>query len=181
MRRGRSYTALTDGDLVHCAGTAAEQARRSDPTVIHQERGLGLAAQQPDLVVDPEAAAVPTGAPRAFAQRKTVEQDGVMLFQNLDRLGLRDPDARAAVGQTIGLPPAAVPTTAEQVHDVMAVLFGVVAAQPKIAAGAGRRCEKTLRDCFSHRSEHRLHDPLRHLGSTAGNRTRIASIEKGAV
>src|SRR6516164_5466089 len=134
MRRRHSYTALTDGDLVHCAGTAAEQARRSDPTVIHQERGLGLAAQQPDLVVDPKAAAVPPGAPRAFAQRKTVEQDRVMLFQNLDRLGLRDPDTRAAVGQPIGLPPAAVPAAAEQVHAVMAVLFGIIAAKSEIAA-----------------------------------------------
>src|ERR1700740_1944694 len=42
MRRRRSYTALIDGDLIHCAGTAAEQTRRSDPTMIHQERGLGL-------------------------------------------------------------------------------------------------------------------------------------------
>src|SRR6516164_2292321 len=98
MRRRRSYTVLTDDDLVHCAGTAAEQARRSDPTVIHQERGFSLAAQQPDLVVDPKTAAMPPGAARAFAQRKTVEQDRVMLLQDLDRLGLRDPDARAAVG-----------------------------------------------------------------------------------
>src|SRR5262252_4519143 len=146
MRRRRSYTALTDGDLIDCAGTAAEQARRSDPTVIHQERGLGLAAQQPDLVVDPEAVPVPPGAPRTFAQRKTVEQDRVMLFQNLDRLGFRDPDARAAIGQPISLPPAAVPAAAEQVHDIVPVLFGVVSAKPEIAAGAGRRREQTLRD-----------------------------------
>jgi hypothetical protein len=33
----------------------------------HQERGLRLAAQQPDLVVDPKTTAVPPGAPRAFA------------------------------------------------------------------------------------------------------------------
>src|SRR5215831_18825031 len=75
MRRRRSYAALAHGNLVHGAGTAAEQARRSDPTVIHQERGFRLAAQQPDLIVDPEAVAMPPGAPRAFAQRKAVEQD----------------------------------------------------------------------------------------------------------
>src|SRR5215831_21330816 len=61
MRRRGNHVGLADGNLVHCAGTAAEQARRSDPTVIHQERGLGLAAQQPDLVVDPKTAAVPPG------------------------------------------------------------------------------------------------------------------------
>jgi len=36
---------------------------------------------------------MPPGAARAFAQREAVEQDRVMLFENLDRLGLRDPDA----------------------------------------------------------------------------------------
>jgi hypothetical protein len=61
--------------------------------MIHQERGCSLAAQQPDLVVDPEAAAMPPGAPRAFAQGEAVEQDRVMLFENFDGLGLRDPDA----------------------------------------------------------------------------------------
>jgi hypothetical protein len=61
--------------------------------MIHQERGFRLAAQQPDLVVDPKTAAMPPGAARAFAQREAVEQDRVMLFENLDRLGLRDPDA----------------------------------------------------------------------------------------
>src|SRR6516165_4673514 len=80
MRGRRDYAALADGNLVHCAGTAAEQARWSDPTVIHQERGLGLAAQQPNLVVDPKTAPVPPGAPRAFTQREAVEQDRVMLF-----------------------------------------------------------------------------------------------------
>src|SRR5215472_7891624 len=104
--------------------------------MIHQERGFRLDTKQPDLVVDPKTAAVPPGAPRAFAQGEAVEQDRVMLFQNLDRLGLRDPDARAAVGQPVGLPPAAVSAAAEQVHDVMAVLFGIVAAKPEIAAGA---------------------------------------------
>jgi hypothetical protein len=50
----RNYPALTDGNLVDCTGAAAEQARRPDPTVIHQERGFNLAAQQPDLVVEPK-------------------------------------------------------------------------------------------------------------------------------
>src|SRR5262252_8922481 len=98
MRRGRNHAGLTDGNLVHCAGAAAEQARRPDAPMIHQERGFGLAAQQPDLVVDPEPAAMPPRAPRAFAQREAVEQDRVMLLENFDGLGLRDPDARAAVG-----------------------------------------------------------------------------------
>src|ERR1700751_5335031 len=99
MRRRGNYAGLTDANLVHCAGTAADQARRPDPPMIHEERGFCLAAQQPDLVVNPKAAAMPPSAPRAFAQGEAVEQDRVMLFENLDGLGLRDPDARAAVGQ----------------------------------------------------------------------------------
>src|SRR6516225_10584515 len=67
--------------------------------------------------------------------------------------------------------PAAVPATAEQVHDVMAVLFGIVAAKSEIAAGTSRRRGKALRDCLSHRPEHRLHDALHGLGSAAGNRS----------
>jgi hypothetical protein len=67
--------------------------------MIHWERGFSLAAQHPDLVVNPEAAAMLPGTPGAFAQGEAVEQDRVMLFQNLDRLCLRDPNARAAVGQ----------------------------------------------------------------------------------
>src|SRR3954469_16984109 len=121
---------------------------------------------------------MPPGAPRAFAQGEAVEQDRVMLFKNLDRLGLRDSDARAAVGQPIRLPPPAVPAAAEQVHDVMPVFFGSVAAEAEIAAGAGRRREKTLRDRLPHRSEYRLHDALRHLRGAAGNRTWITRIEE---
>src|SRR5215475_2693491 len=98
MRRRRNHVGLADGNLVDCAGTAAEQARWSDPTVIHQERGLGFAVQKPDLVVDSKTAAAPPSATRAFAQGEAIEHDRVMLFQDLDRLGLRDPDARAAVG-----------------------------------------------------------------------------------
>src|SRR6516225_2541760 len=119
MRRRSNHAALTDGNLVDCSGAAVEQTRRSDPPMIHQERGFRLATQQPDLVVDPEAAAVPPSTTRALPQGKPVKQDRVMLFENLNRLGLRDPDARAAVGQPIGLPPAAVPATTEQVHDVV--------------------------------------------------------------
>ena len=55
MRRRRSYAALTDGNLVDRAGAAAEQARLSDAPMVHQERGFCLAAQQPDLVVDPKS------------------------------------------------------------------------------------------------------------------------------
>src|SRR5258708_8048605 len=169
MRRRGSYAALTDGNLVDRAGAAAEQARRSDAPMIHQERGFCLAAQQPDPVVDPKATAVPPGASRAFPQGEPVEQDRVMLFENLDGLGLRDPDTRAAVGQPVGLPPAAVTTAAEQIHDVMPVFLGVVAAEPEIAAGAGWRREETLRDRLPHRPEHRLHDALRDLRGAAGN------------
>jgi len=85
--------ALADGNLVDRSRAAAEQARRSDQTVIHQERRFRLAAQQPDLVVDAKTAAVPPGTPRTFAQGEAVEQDRVMLFENLHRLCLRNSDA----------------------------------------------------------------------------------------
>ena len=91
--RGRSHrAALADGNFIDRARAAAEQARRPDAAVIHQKRGFRLTAQQPDLVVDPKAAAVPPRAARAFPQGEPVEQDRVMLFENLDGLGLRDPD-----------------------------------------------------------------------------------------
>ena len=61
--------ALADGNLVDRSRAAAEQARRSDPPVIHQERGFRLAAQQPDLVVDPEAAPMPPPDPSRNAKR----------------------------------------------------------------------------------------------------------------
>src|SRR4051795_10383331 len=137
--RGRSdCSTLADQNFIHRTRSAAEQARRSNTAVIHQKRGFRLTAQQPDLVVDPKAAAMPPGTTRAFAQGKPVEQDRVMLFEDLDGLGLRDPDARAAVGQPIRLPPAAVPAAAEQVHDVMPIFLGIVTAKAKIAAGPGR-------------------------------------------
>src|SRR3954452_19120676 len=108
--RGRSDCAtLADQNFIHRTRSAAEQARRSDTAVIHQKRGFRLTAQQPDPVVDPKPAAMPPGPPRASAQGKPVEQDRVMLFEDLARLRLRYPDARAAVGQPVGLPPAAVP------------------------------------------------------------------------
>ena len=75
MRRRRGYVALTDGNLVDRTGAAAEQARRPDAAMIHQKRGFRLAAQQPDLIIDPEAAAVPPGTTRTFAQGEPVEQD----------------------------------------------------------------------------------------------------------
>src|SRR4051794_1220414 len=103
--------------------------------MIHQERGFRLAAQQSDLVVDPEAAAMPPRASRTFAQGKPVEQDRVMLFENLDRLRFRDADTRAAVGEPVRLPPPTVPAAAEQIHNVMPVLFGIVATEAEIAAG----------------------------------------------
>src|SRR3954468_13304456 len=100
--RGRSdCAALADKNFIHRTRAAAEQSRRSNAAVIHQKRGFRLTAQQPDLVVDPKAAAVPPGTARAFAQGEAVEQDRVMLFENFDGLGLRDPDTRAAVCQPI--------------------------------------------------------------------------------
>src|SRR4051794_604053 len=103
---------------------------------------------------------MPPGTTRAFAQGKPVEEDRVMLFEDLNGLGLRDPDARTAVGQPVGLPPAAVPAAAEQVHDVMPVFFGIVAAKAEIAAGPNRRSEETLGDRLPHRQKYRLHDAL---------------------
>src|SRR3954468_641112 len=106
--RGRSdCAALADKNFIHRTRAAAAQARRSDAAVIHQKRGFRLTAQQPDPVVDPKPATVPPSTPRAFAQGEAVEQDRIMLFENLDGLGLRDPDTRAAVAQPISLPPAA--------------------------------------------------------------------------
>src|SRR4051794_41209041 len=63
----------------------------------------------------------------------------------------------------------------------MPFFFGIVATESEIAAGTGRRREQTLRDCFPHRPEPRLHDALRDLRGAAGNRARIAGIEKGVV
>src|SRR3954453_17616584 len=133
--RGRSdCAALADKNLIHCARAATEQARWSDTAVIHQKRRFRLPAQQPDLVINPKAATMPPGTARAFAQGEAVEQDRVMLFENLNRLGLRDADTRAAVCQPVRLPPAAVSAAAEQVHDVMAIFFGIVTAKAEIAA-----------------------------------------------
>src|SRR6185436_16103496 len=78
MWRSGEGAALADKNLVDRAGAAAEQTRRSDAAVIHQERGFRLTAQQADPEVDAKAAAVAAGAARAFAQGKAVEQDRVM-------------------------------------------------------------------------------------------------------
>src|ERR1044071_3022233 len=86
MRGRAECAALAHGNLVDGTRAAAEEAWRSDAPMIHQKRRFRLAAQEPDLIVDPEAAAMPPGASRAFAQRKTVEQDRIMLFEDLDRL-----------------------------------------------------------------------------------------------
>src|SRR3954453_16407639 len=117
MRGRGDCSALADKNLIDRTRAAAEQARGSDAAMIHKKRGFRLTAQQPDLVVDPKPAAVPPGTARALAQGEAVEQDRIMLFADPDRLGLRDPDPRAAVCQPIRLPPAAVPAAAEQVHD----------------------------------------------------------------
>src|SRR3954451_14484562 len=160
MRRRSDCATLADQNFIHRTRSAAEQARRSDTAVIHQKRGFRLTAQQPDLVVDPKPATMPPSTTRAFAQGKPVEQDRVMLFEDLNGLGLRDPDTRTTVCQPVCLPPTAVPAAAEQVHDVMSVLFGIVAAEAKIAAGPGRRREEALRDRLPHRQKYRLHDAL---------------------
>src|SRR3954447_24737012 len=103
MWRRSHCGALADKNLIDRARAAPGQTQRSDAAVIHQKRRFRLTTQQPDPVVDPKPAAMPPGTPRAFAQGKPVEQDRVMLFEDLDGLGLRDPDARAAVGQPVSL------------------------------------------------------------------------------
>jgi hypothetical protein len=72
-----------------------------------------------------------------------------MLFENLDGLGLRDSNARAAVGQSVRSPPAAVTAAAERVHDVMPGFFGIIAAEPEIAAGPRRRWEAMRPSLFA--------------------------------
>jgi hypothetical protein len=67
---------LADQNFIDRAGAAAEQARRPDPPVIHEKRGFRLAAQQPDLVVDPEPAAMPPGTPEPSRKAKRPNRIG---------------------------------------------------------------------------------------------------------
>ena len=101
-----------------------------------------------------------------------------MLLQDLDRLGFRYADRRAPVGQSIGLPPAAIAAAGEEVHDIAAAAIRVPAAEREIAARAGRACKHALRHRLTHRPEHGLHDALGDLGRAAGDRAGILSIEE---
>ena len=105
-----------------------------------------LAAAQPDRVVDAEAAAELAGAARALAQRVLLEQHRIELLQHLDRRHLGDADGRAAVGEAVAARAAAVAAAGEEVHDVVALALGVVAADAEIAAGAGGRGEQQVGD-----------------------------------
>jgi hypothetical protein len=95
--------------------------------VVHEEREQGLAAADPDLVVDPEAAARLPRPARALAQGVALEQDRVVLLEHLGGLGLGDADGRAAVGEPVTVDAAPVAAPAEDVHDVVPLLQRVVA------------------------------------------------------
>ena len=58
---------------VAAALAAALNAWRTEAAVIHDEGRARLAAQELDLIVHAEAAAVPACAARALAQRKAAE------------------------------------------------------------------------------------------------------------
>ncbi len=87
MRRQADNAILADFHRIGAARPAAQQTRRPNHPVIHHERRLRLAAQQPHAVIDAEAAAMPAGPRRTLTQRIFLIQHGVMLLEDLDRLG----------------------------------------------------------------------------------------------
>src|SRR5437867_3699145 len=85
---------------------------------------------------DHDAVAAPrlARAARALAQRVALEEHGVVLLENLRGLRLGDADGRAPVGEPVAVGAASVAAPAEDVHDVVALLQRVVAAQRQVAA-----------------------------------------------
>src|ERR1700693_5145093 len=119
MLRHGVLAALAQADGIGGAGLAAEQPRRAEAPMLHEERCLSLASQNFHAIAHAEAAAELAGAARALAQRIGFEQDRVALLQDFDRLRLRDADGRATVADAVPGPPAAVPAAREEVHDVV--------------------------------------------------------------
>src|SRR5262245_36071643 len=96
---------------IGCAVHATLYARRAEAAVVHHEGRARLSAQQLDLVVDAEAAALAPGTARALAQGETFEQDRIVLLQHLHRLALGDTDGGAAVGEAVVAGVAAIAAT----------------------------------------------------------------------
>ena len=67
-----------------------EAAMAIPSTAIHDERGAGISASQCHRIVDPETAAGPSGASRAFVQGVFVEEHRIALLQHFDRCGFGD-------------------------------------------------------------------------------------------
>ena len=149
--------------------------------MVHQERGLAFTAQETDTVTDAEAAAAFTTTAGSLPQGIGFEEQRIVLFENLDGLGLGDANGGAAVGQAVTVKPAAVPAAGEKVHDVVALGFRIVAAEGQIAAGSGRRTEQAVGQGLGHRSEDSFHDALCDLRCTAGHGPRVLGIQESAM
>src|SRR6202008_3561060 len=92
-----------------------------------------------------------------------------------------DADRRAAVADAVAGPPAAVAASGEEVHDVVAMLLRIVAAEAEIAAGTRGRREEPVGYRFRQRQEHRFNDALRHLGGAPGDGSGILGIKERAL
>src|SRR5579883_975662 len=181
MRRHVSLAPLLHQHAVDAAIAPAQRTLRADAAVIHDEGGARLAAPEPDLVAEPETAALTPGAARAFGERIFLEQHGVILFDHLERRRLGDADGRAAIGDAVEIAAAAIAAAADEIHDIVAPALGIVAAQREIAAGAGGRGEEPVGDRLGKRRKDRLGNALAHLRRAARDRARIFGIEKGAL
>src|SRR5690606_16501998 len=125
-------------DAVRRARFATEDAGRAETSVFHKERCLAVAPQQPQLVADAETAAETACSARSLAQGIAFKKQWIALLEDLDGLAFGDADGRAAVGETVAVPPAAVTAAREIIHDVVLARFGVISAEAEIAARAGR-------------------------------------------
>ena len=97
MLGDEGFAVADDLDAVLAAVLAAEGALGAEAAVVHDEGGAGGAAEELDLVVEAEAAAVGAGAGGVFVQGVAAVEDGVLALHDLDGGRLRDADRRATV------------------------------------------------------------------------------------
>ena len=168
-------------DAVDAAVAAAERALRAEAAVVHDEARPGGAAQELDLVVEAEAAAVRAGAAGAFVQGVAAVEDRVLLLHDLDGRRLGDADGRAAVREAVVVGVAAVAAAGDLVHDEVAAALGVVAAEREVAGGAGGGGGDAVGDGGDEGGEDGLGDALADLGGAAGDRAGVVGVEEGAL
>ncbi len=147
--------------------------------VHHESRGR-FAATQLHAILNAPSAAELSRARRAFAQRRLLEQHWIVRLEHLEGLRLGEGDGGAGVGVAVARPVPAVAAAAEVVHDIVAPMLGVVAAETEVAGGAEGPGVRALRQGAAECAEDGLDHALRAFRGRARHRPRVLGVQERA-